>query len=28
VDNEIILSLVDKKIYLNSKVMAYPIKKI
>ena len=28
VDNEIILSLVDKKVYLNSNVMAYPIKNI
>jgi predicted AAA+ superfamily ATPase len=28
VDNEIILSLVDKKGYLNSNVMAYPIKNI
>jgi predicted AAA+ superfamily ATPase len=28
VDNEIILSLVDKKIYLNSNVVAYPIKNI
>ncbi|MGE4572617.1 MAG: ATP-binding protein [Candidatus Izemoplasmatales bacterium] len=28
VDNEIILSLVDKKFYLNSNVMAYPIKNI
>ena len=28
VDNEIILSLVDKKVYLNANVMAYPIKNI